>query len=106
MKDQYRGIGIITPGNFYSLRIVGIHGDYEIVNQEEFMSKFFTVTQVDPFSMPNVNPKYNDIYSWLFRITKISKNKYRISTTDIKKAKQTLVSVNLDEEWIWYTYLI
>ena len=56
-KKIWSGISVFCPGNFVSVHVSKLKGNYVIVNKAELLSTFFDTVQSTPFSMPEIKAK-------------------------------------------------
>jgi len=89
-KKFWSGIKIFCPGNFVSVDITKLKGDYILVNKTDLLSVFFNVTQQTPYSMPKIKEKPQFKGKFIeIQFERISKKKeYRaIGYREIKKVE-------------------
>lgn len=93
-KGFWARVGVMCPGNFCSLHIYDkdMPGNYTIVNEKQFIDKFFDVQQQTNFWLPHLRtapvltPKM-DIKELEFWITKAGRNKYEVSLTKARRPR-------------------
>lgn len=91
VKEIWSPVTVLVPGNFASVHVSGLTGNYNVTNEKEFLEKFFNIG-VDPKKcfpglpifgiMPDVKVKeeYIDLFCRFpeFKIKRVQRNNWKI----------------------------
>ena len=79
IKRFWSGIEVFCAGNFVSLTLTKVRGNYVIENKDEILNKLFIIKQYNPFTIPDIEERKEFSGKKLeFHVEEIEKKTFRI----------------------------